>query len=171
MREVSIDLDRLALTSGEARQLTEMVAVAPIRHGEDTVVVRLSPLEARVDVSMPGSGYALRLRTSSTLAGTCDRCLGHAELDLEIDSREVDQPSSGDPELRSPYVEEGSLDLTAWVGDSLALALPDQFLCRRNCAGLCPECGINLNEVDLETHTHERPPDPRFAKLRELSGD
>jgi uncharacterized protein len=35
-----------------------------------------------------------------------------------------------------------------------------------DCAGLCPECGANLNE-ELG-HAHESAPDPRWAKLREL---
>ena len=170
MRPLTVDLDRLALSPGEARRLTEMVAVEPIRHRESTIEARLSPLEVQLDVSKPSSGYALRIRTAVSVLGSCDRCLAPAELELEIDAREIDQPSAADPELRSPYVEEGVLDLTAWVRDAIALAMPDQFLCRRDCAGLCPECGINLNEVDAAEHRHERPLDPRFAKLRELGG-
>ena len=33
------------------------------------------------------------------------------------------------------------LDLGAWARDALALALPDQVLCRPDCAGLCAVCG------------------------------
>lgn len=171
MKEVAVDLDRFGLAPGEARRLTEMVEVAPIRHGDDWLVVRLSPVEARVDVSKPNAGYSLRLRTAATLIGTCDRCLGAGELELEIDAREIDQPAVDDPDLRSPYLADGVLDLSGWVRDAIALELPDQYLCRRDCAGLCPECGINLNDVDAAEHSHQRPLDPRFAKLRELSGE
>jgi uncharacterized protein len=59
------------------------------------------------------------------------------------------------------------LDVSAWTRDALALATPDQVLCRFDCAGLCPVCGTNLNEAGPE-HAHERAPDPRWAKLREL---
>ena len=60
--------------------------------------------------------------------------------------------------------------LRAWARDGLALAVPDQITCRPDCAGLCPECGADLNEAGPEHH-HERAPDPRWAKLRELKLD
>ena len=43
---------------------------------------------------------------------------------------------------------------------------PAQITCRPDCAGLCAQCGANLNE-DPE-HAHEREPSPRWAKLSEL---
>jgi uncharacterized protein len=85
---------------------------------------------------------------------------------VEIDAREVDQPGGGD-ELSSPYVAREELDLAAWAHDALALGLPDQLLCREDCAGLCPECGADLNDAGPE-HRHEAALDPRWAKLREL---
>jgi uncharacterized protein len=58
------------------------------------------------------------------------------------------------------------LDVAAWARDAYALALPAQLVCREDCAGLCPECGANLN--DDPEHAHEHALDPRWAKLREL---
>jgi len=40
-------------------------------------------------------------------------------------------------------------------------------LCRDDCAGLCPVCAADLNEAG-PGHRHERAPDSRWAKLREL---
>ena len=45
--------------------------------------------------------------------------------------------------------------------------MPAQVICSEECAGLCPECGENLNEAG-PGHTHESAPDPRWSKLREL---
>ena len=59
--------------------------------------------------------------------------------------------------------------MRAWTHDALALALPTQILCRADCAGLCPKCGVNLNEHP--DHEHEPEPDPRWAKLSELKLD
>ncbi|MBQ1286366.1 MAG: DUF177 domain-containing protein, partial [Aeriscardovia sp.] len=39
-------------------------------------------------------------------------------------------------------------------------------LCRPDCRGLCPVCGEDLNKS--WPHSHEKGPDPRFAKLSEL---
>ena len=58
----------------------------------------------------------------------------------------------------------------AWARDALALALPQQLLCREECAGLCPVCGVDLNDAE-PGHAHEREPDPRWAKLSELRFD
>ena len=75
-------------------------------------------------------------------------------------------PNEG-PDLDSPYVEEDRVDVAAWARDSLVLELPVQVLCRKNCLGLCPVCGINRNnEPD---HAHEAEPDKRWAKLGELT--
>ena len=67
-------------------------------------------------------------------------------------------------------MEDEVLDLKAWARDALALALPQQVLCREQCAGLCPQCGVNLNDAG-PGHVHERDPDPRWAKLSELRLD
>jgi uncharacterized protein len=94
------------------------------------------------------------------------RCLAPASPAVQVDAREVDQPGGGD-ELASPYVEDERLDLRQWTRDALALALPQQVLCREDCAGLCPVCGEDLNAAGPE-HGHEKAPDPRWAKLGEV---
>jgi uncharacterized protein len=114
---------------------------------------------------MASGGWALRLRTTVTLTGPCMRCLTPAAPSFAVDAREVDQPGGGD-DLESPYVDDGALDLRAWLRDALVLDLPAQLVCRADCAGLCPTCGADLN--DDPDHEHERAPDPRWAKLSEL---
>src|SRR5689334_7774428 len=97
------------------------------------------------------------------------RCLEPAEPTFEVDSREVSQPGAGE-ELQSPYMNaEGELDLAAWARDALALTLPAQITCRPDCAGLCPQCGANLNEDP--DHQHEPEPDQRWSKLSEIRFD
>jgi uncharacterized protein len=72
-------------------------------------------------------------------------------------------------QLTTPYLTDDRLDLSAWARDALILALPDKILCRSDCAGLCPECGRDLN---LEPHVHEdKQADPRWAALQQLRGD
>jgi uncharacterized protein len=96
------------------------------------------------------------------------RCLEHAEPRIEVDAREVQQAGGGE-ELESPYVDGEELDLARWAHDAFALALPAQILCRPDCRGLCPVCGADRNADP--GHEHERPPDPRWAKLGELTFD
>jgi len=168
MADPTIDLEALGLRSGEAawREM-ELSPSAPVLGGE-RLSLEAEPLAIRVDVSRTSAGFALRLRARAVLVGSCARCLGPARLFLEIDAREVDQGDVDDDELTSPYVERELLDPDAWLHDALVLALPERLICREDCAGLCEVCGISLNDLDPGSHVHERPPDPRFAKLRDL---
>jgi uncharacterized protein len=160
----------LRLSSGEGRRLDLYVGIDPFELGGERYSVEPSVTPAHLDISRTtGSGYALRLSFAATLNGPCMRCLSPAQPVFEVVGREVSQPGQGE-ELESPYVTDGVLDLRAWARDALALAVPTQVLCRRDCAGLCPECGADLNEAG-DGHGHEREPDPRWAKLSELHLD
>jgi uncharacterized protein len=160
------DLGRLGLSPGEGRRLDLEVPVDDFDFAGQRYSVPEGAVSATVDVSHTTTGYALRLRFDTALAGPCMRCLEDAGQDVRVDSREIDQPGGGE-ELESPYLDEGQLDLRAWARDALALALPTQIVCRDDCLGLCPVCGENLNRAGPE-HQHEREPDPRWAALREL---
>jgi uncharacterized protein len=164
----TIDLTTLALRPGQGRRVDVELAPDGLELGGQEYEFEPSAVHARLDISRTASGHALRLRLSARLAGPCMRCLTGSDFPVEVDAREVEQPSSNDEELTSPYVDEGVLDVSAWAHDAIALALPQALLCRPDCAGLCPECGVSLNDVDPATHVHESEPDPRWAKLREL---
>lgn len=163
-----LDLEQLALSPGQARALDLEVALPPLELGGQTYEPAGGGAEARLDVSRTSSGYALRLRFETELAGPCVRCLEQARLQLAVDTREVDQPAAQDEELRSPYVSEARLDLERWANDAMVLGLPSQPLCQGDCAGLCAVCGASLNDADPEEHEHGSGGDPRMAKLRDL---
>ncbi len=169
-RTDTFDLGRLQLTSGEGRTLELPVGLGRFELGSEHYAVEPERVPVVLDVSkMTGAGLALRLRFSAALVGPCMRCLGPAAPAFEVDVREVNQPGGGE-ELQSPYLDDADvLDLAAWARDSYVLALPQQLLCRPDCAGLCPQCGADLNADPA--HAHEREPDPRWAALRELKLD
>lgn len=164
----SLDLGRLRLSPGEGRRMDLEVDVDPFEYGGQHYAVEPSRVPVRLDISRTtGSGHALRMRFEAQLDGPCMRCLGEARPIVAVDSREVDQPGAGD-ELSSPYVAaDQELDLRGWAREALALAQPAQVLCSEDCLGLCPVCGEDLNSAPAD-HSHEAPPDPRWAKLDEL---
>jgi len=165
------DLPRLGLTSGEGRRLDLHVSLEPFSFGGQRYVADPDVVPVRVDVSRTtGNGWALRLRLTAAVTGPCMRCLEGAAPEFAVDAREVEQPGAGDEELSSPYVNaDGELDLAAWARDALALTLPAQITCTPECAGLCAQCGANLN--DDPEHGHEPAPDPRWSKLSEIRFD
>lgn len=167
MRTDLFDLGGERLSSGEGRRLRLDVEQEPLELGGTRYEVLPALVEVRLDVSRTtGGGHALRLRFDATISGPCMRCLESAAPVVSVDVREVDVPGGGE-ELESPYVDGDLLDLRAWVHDAVALAAPDQLLCRPDCAGLCPICAVPLASAGPEHH-HEREPDPRWAALREL---
>jgi uncharacterized protein len=166
-RTDSFDLARLGLTSGEGRRLDLHSGLGAFDYGGQRYEVDPPLVPVRLDVSRTtGNGWALRLRFEAGLHGPCMRCLDPADPRFEVDAREVSQPGAGE-ELESPYVsDDGELDLAGWAHDAFALALPAQLTCRPDCAGLCPQCGANLNAEP--EHRHESAPDERWAKLSEI---
>jgi uncharacterized protein len=167
-RTDTFDLGPLRLRSGEARQLQLDAPLTSYALGSERYDVAPSPVPVTLDVTrMVGGGLSLRLRFSAELHGPCMRCLEPAAPRFDVEAWEVDQPGGGE-DLDSPYVDGDVVDIGAWANDALVLALPQQLLCRPDCRGLCPECGIDLNGADPD-HAHEAAPDPRWAALRELT--
>lgn len=107
---------------------------------------------------------------------TCNRCLGRFRQPLKINFEEEFLPtvdvSSGTP---LPLPEEASnftidehhtLDLTEAIRQYSVMAVPMKALCDKNCAGLCPRCGKNLNEGKCDCPVQEI--DPRWSELTKL---
>ena len=162
-----LDLRPLRLRLGEVRRERVDVELEPFQLGGQRY--EASPLSVPVDLELaqPSGATLFDLRAHVLLTGPCMRCLGNAEVGIDAAAREFHDPDAppGD-ELRSDYVDENRLLVGAWTRDVVALGIPDQILCRPDCAGLCPVCGRDLN---VEPHEHaEHEPDPRWAALAEL---
>ncbi|HEX8753406.1 MAG TPA: YceD family protein [Solirubrobacterales bacterium] len=170
-RTTIIDLSRLALSHGEGRRLDMPVELEPFQLGGLTYLANPFAPTVRLEVSRPAGGFAFHLTFPVHLEGPCMRCLEEAALDLEVEAREIDQSNTDDPELHSPYVTDDELDIGRWAHDATMLALPARFLCRPDCAGLCPICGKPLYDADPAAHEHETPTDPRWSALKNLKLD
>jgi uncharacterized protein len=130
-----------------------------------------------------GSDLALDLRLESVsegvlvsgtaevlLTGECARCLEPLTEDLVVDvlqlfvypghENEADDDEIG--RLVDDYV-----DLEPLLRDAVVLALPLAPVCRDDCPGLCPDCGVRLADTGPE-HRHDLA-EPRRAALEALS--
>jgi uncharacterized protein len=160
-------LRRLRLRPGEEHRDAVQIELEPFELGGQRYLPVPQEVEAQLAIAQATTGIDLRLSFDIRLHGPCMRCLVDAVLDLHVDVREyhASDPKGAD-ELRSDYVVDDQLELSAWARDAIALALPDQILHAPDCAGLCPVCGKDLN---LEPHTHaDEVPDPRWSALEEL---
>ena len=85
--------------------------------------------------------------------GYCDRCLDGIARSITLPINQTFYKDGTDGEL-DEYVYSGSkLDATKAVYDEIVLSLPSSFLCNEDCKGLCPKCGINLNESQCDCDT------------------
>lgn len=64
-------------------------------------------------------------------------------------------------------VVHDTVDLEPVLRDAVVTALPFQPVCRPDCQGLCPDCGIRLEEAPAD-HVHDQV-DPRWAALAALT--
>jgi uncharacterized protein len=169
-----VDLRRLDLAPGAGAQLDVPVAVEDVVLGGQAYSTDPPEVPVRLDVASSGSGMGLRLRFHATLRGLCQRCLADAALDIAIDAREFQ--ASGretvglpDTDLDCEYISGPArmdLDLRAWARDALAEALPMSIFCRDDCAGLCAQCGADLNAAPCGCEVDDT--DPRWAALGDL---
>jgi uncharacterized protein len=165
----TFNLRHLKLRTGEQFRETLDVDLEPLVLGGQEYLPVPPAVPARLTVTKAATGSVYELSFAVRLHGPCFRCLEDAVLELSIQGREYHATKAGDEELRSPYVEDNTLELSAWARDALALALPDKILCRADCAGLCPACGKDLN---VEPHVHEEAhSDSRWAALEALRAD
>ena len=160
----------LRLRPGEEHRERLRLALDPLVLGGETYVTSPPETSAELVVQRASTGDLFRLAFSTRLEGACMRCLGDASVPVSVDAQEYEATDRGaDDELRSEYVSDGELDVAAWARDQIALSVPDQILCRPDCAGLCPTCGKDLN---VEPHEHaEEAVDPRWAALEGLRAE
>ena len=86
--------------------------------------------------------------------------LGENEpVDDEVEISEKDAEVS--------YYEGDGLNLADVVREQVLLALPMQKLCRPECQGICPTCGINRNETPCQCNVNAKV-DERWAALKSL---
>ncbi len=163
----TFDLRRAKLRPGEEYRDEQEIELSPFDLGGQRYLPVPEAVPAELVISRVSSGTVFELNFATRLHGPCYRCLKDAVVDLPVRAREYQATSPGEAEdLRTQYVVANQLRLSEWARDAIALDLPDQILCRPDCAGLCPVCGEDLNENPHE-HADERP-DPRWAALEGL---
>jgi uncharacterized protein len=137
-------------------------------------VTLAEPISGEVRLSRTGRSVLARAHLTTAIESYCSRCLKALVAPIKVDIEEEALPSididtglplgvDEDPDaLRLDDHHE--LDLAEPVREAISLAEPITLLCREECRGLCPTCGVDLNIVSDHSHTDEEI-DPRLASL------
>ena len=133
-------------------------------------------VQGKVNLLRTNRGILVNGKLHAETKLTCSRCLSlypyHMELNLEEEYIPTVDMASGSPlpssgETNSFTVDEHQvIDLTEAVRQDMLLAIPIKPLCREDCAGLCQNCGHNLNLEPCGCPSE--PIDPRWSKLNKL---
>ncbi|MFF8608163.1 YceD family protein [Streptomyces sp. NPDC015346] len=176
------DTHELGRRPGALQRLSRSVS-APADFGVVGVVgvPEGAPVEIDLRLESVMEGVLVTGTARASAEGECVRCLEPVELELDVDFQEMFSYPDSDDRGRSKAaaddeaeddedmipLEDGMFDLEPVLRDAVVLALPMQPVCREDCAGLCSECGINLN--DHPDHHHDAV-DMRWAALQGLAG-
>ena len=142
--------------------------------GEDFRLV--APVEFAADVRKDANKVRITGRVKTTLEVACSRCLEpftvlvDAPFDLMFlpvadVARDGEQEVTAD-DVGVSYYKDDVLDLGDVMREQFYLALPMKPLCREDCRGLCPLCGVNRNTETCACKTDWV--DPRLAVLKKL---
>lgn len=96
-----------------------------------------SPVKYRLHAQVLGHALVVTGRVWTRVGATCVRCLKDNEQTVEVRDFVVH---------REIAPTEDFADLTENLREDTLLALPQNPLCSKDCRGLCPVCGQNLNE-------------------------
>jgi len=131
-----------------------------------------SELELDLVLTSVSEGVYVSGHVRGSLTGECGRCLGEISESFDVELAELFAYEDSTTEETTDEDEVGRmqgdlLELEPAVRDAVVLALPATPLCRPDCPGLCPECGVHFDDLPAD-HSHEEV-DARWAALRDLA--
>jgi uncharacterized protein len=136
------------------------------------------PVAVKGEIKLLKKEVYFKGKTKANLRLACSRCLAPFKhlVETNVFARFIPRTKSDDLEMERQMLEEeidaefysnSKVNLIASVRDAILLALPIIQLCKKDCLGLCSECGQNLNESQCKCGDNAAI-DPRFEKLKQL---
>jgi uncharacterized protein len=160
LRVNTAEMRRIA---GTEKHVTGDVEAADVEIDDDRLVPD-APIHVDLHLESVNDGVLVTGTVAATWHGECRRCLEPAGATAVAEIDERYQYAVTDPDAFP--IENEQLDLVPLVRETVLLELPDAPVCRPDCAGLCPTCGINLNTGECDCTAP--PADARWTALDDL---
>jgi uncharacterized protein len=164
---MAVDITRLGRRPGAMVTLRHTVP-SPSRIGLDMIAIQQgAPLELDLRVESVSEGVLVTGTVAGPTVGECARCLTAVNGRVQVGLTELFAYPDSATEATTDEDEVGrvvddTIDLEQSIIDAVGLDLPFAPVCRPDCPGLCPECGVPL--ANEPGHHHDRI-DLRWAKL------
>lgn len=175
MRKHLVSINDLPPDGKEFELVDPDIWLEPIREFKMDCRI-LEPLHGKVFVQPVDEGILIRGELQGKVAVPCNRCAEDASVKIDAEFNEYeDIPSetgAKDDEQEGCIIYERHapmLNLAEIGWEQFMLAMPVQPLCRPDCRGLCPHCGVNLNMNECSCQNDAG--DPRMAALRNVTVD
>ena len=126
----------------------------------------VSPVRVSGSVGNYTGIVEMRAKADFVLELCCDRCAKPISVAQKVDifhTLVTHLNDEANDELL--LVNELRFDLDPLVTEDIFLSLPSKFLCKKDCKGVCPRCGKDLN---MDSCSCEKEIDPRLAALKQL---
>lgn len=158
-----INAAELLRRAGSERRINLQSSIAELgltdpRFVPDAIVDVALRLESLTD------GIVIDGEVRAPWSDSCRRCLAPAAGEVVCDVHELYQLTVSDPEAFEIVGDQ--IDLTDMVRENLLLDAPVAPVCRPDCAGLCPVCGVDRNIAGCSCDTTVT--DPRWDALTQL---
>ncbi len=129
----------------------------------------------QLQLTNTGEGVVLSGEASCNATTSCARCLAPANVEVTgaVEGYYLLEPTEDIDGYEDDEFEvidaEGSFDIAPAIVAALVYATPYVVLCKEDCAGLCPQCGADLNEGPCSCDQEDEvdPLNP-FAVLKDL---
>lgn len=167
-----IEVDRLKELGGGFSQSYE-VGGLPL---DDQDIRLAEPADVNGRVRRSGNDVELRGEVRTRVQVGCSRCLKPVELPIhaEFDERFVpavswraeEQHELRAEDLNLAVFDGEAIELDDLVREEILLAVPARVLCREDCQGLCPLCGIDRNASSCRCGIADG--DERWEQLKNL---
>jgi uncharacterized protein len=167
-----LDTRELPRRPGALRTVTRVVP-APADLGLEMVVMpEGTDLSLDLSLQSVSEGVYVSGTVTGAVQGDCGRCLRRIDDSLAVTIQELYAYEDSTTDETTDEDEVGRMqgyliDLEPALRDAVVLALPTNPLCREDCPGLCPECGVHWDELPAD-HSHQQV-DPRWAGLSQLT--
>ncbi len=107
----------------------------------------------------------------------CDRCgdeyLHHLKTEYyyifkqgEDDYLRLQEVECNEADCHTVYLKEPVINVSEVLKEQVLLTVPERRVCRESCKGMCPKCGVDLNNEICNCSAEN--PDSPFAVLKQL---
>lgn len=154
--------------------------------------IRTGPVRVSGKLMDVGERYLFNGAISGSYRCRCDRCLCETEVPFQTDvtwffvpgqprhpledaTEKPDEAPDENQGGESVFVFSGTaIDLGIGASEEIVIGYPTKAVCSETCAGLCPQCGVNLNTETCACNASHEPEQTKgrgFEGLAEMFPD